>query len=71
MSNAKRSVIVLYLHICLVYRVGQRNPEVSLNRLSLHMRQKIGGERHAPGLPVYQLSIDTTFVGYISFICPR
>ena len=27
-------------------------------------------ESHAPGLPVYQLSIDTTFVGYISFICP-
>ena len=32
--------------------------------------QKIGGESHAPGLPVYQLSIDTTFVGYISCICP-
>ena len=32
--------------------------------------KKIGGESHAPGLPVYQLSIDTTFVGYISFICP-
>ena len=53
-----------------VYRVGQRNPEVSLNRLNLHMRHKIGGESHAPGLPVHQLSIDTTFVGYISFICP-
>ena len=35
-----------------------------------HAAKKNGGESHAPGLPVYQLSIDTTFVGYISFICP-
>ena len=52
------------------YRVGQRNPEVFLNRLGVHMRRKIGGESHAPGLPVHPLSIGTTFVGYISFICP-
>ena len=44
------------------YRVGQRNPEVSLNRLGVHMRQKIGGESHAPGLPVHLLSIGTTFL---------
>ena len=46
-----------------LYRVGQRNPEVSLNRLGVHMRQKIGGESHAPCLSVHPLSIGTTFVG--------
>ena len=31
---------------------------------------KISGEGCAPGLPVHPLSIDDTFIGYVSLICP-